>query len=333
MKHLSKVLLLVLLMSTACSNLYKVTYSDSREDPSSQKKVKGIPFYTQKPVLKQTTSYLDQWYQVTLESVPLKPDEQASTLFSGSIQSAANNVTALNEIEKRVVSFNLTGYLRPDNQRNQEIESLTQQLAGLTKHITSEQGGDVTPKVYANSWKEEVVIDYERTYYINGRMPWFGNASFSQELNANGTLSKSSGTVDSQLSEFIASNTPLDSFLTSIVFPQTDSLATQFVQFPAGVGDRGSADLKLKLTIMPKGKLYTFTAIRCDCGLCDDCCKKGGCGVDITESPRTMEKIPFDLDKGNYTVSDWPPKAAAAPKKDNRPKIDVSGTVVLPKKD
>ena len=332
MKHLSKVLLLVLLMSTACSNLYKVTYSDSRKKPSTQKKVKGIPFYTQKPVLRQTTSYLDQWYQVTLESVPLKPDEKASTLFSGSIQSAANNVSVLNEIEQKVVSFNLAGYLRPDSERNQDIEGLTEQLAGLTKHITSEQGGDVTPKVYANSWKEEVVIDYERTYYINGRMPWFGNASFSQELNANGSLSKASGTADSQLSEFIASNTPLDSFLTSIVFPSSEEIEEEELK-ALGFNKAGSADLKLKLTILPKGKLYTFTAIRCDCGRCDDCCNNGECGLDIAKAPRTMEKIAFDLDKGNYTESDWPPKAAAAPKKDDRPKIDVSGTVVLPKKD
>jgi hypothetical protein len=319
------VLVFVLLISTYSCKVLKVT-SDNGD-------VNGIPFYAQKLIVKQQTSYLYNWQEISLIKEDKKDDKTVQTkIYTVRIEKGQD----LKPI------YELLNTLNNDSKNSSEVMAAMDALKIETLNTNSIN--DISKvNLISNSSKDVVTIDYTNKYYLNAKMPWFGNSSLSQKINSNGTLGEATSTSDSQVDELVTSAVALATPISNFKIAELDFLnnttekADEIVEdesFKRGIAAyaKNKQDEKIttfikkaleqaqnkhsyKLNIIEKGYLYTFTK-----------------DLEYKNKAQANTPIPFDLKKGNYIRTNWP----ATPKKLKKPEkktIDVSAQIGLPKKE
>ena len=99
--------------------------------------------------------------------------------------------------------------------------------------------------------------------------------------------------------------------------PPTDETIEKFIAAPRVLDSKWTREIVYKLEVAEKGYLYKFSSIICD----------GPCNEELKE----IDKLPFNLDSGNYTRTNWPIKEPKPEKKkEEKPTINVSGSIQLP---
>ncbi|WP_299765173.1 hypothetical protein [uncultured Dokdonia sp.] len=294
------------------------------------KKVGGIPFYSKKVVIEQQTKYLYDWQVLTLTREEEKSNKSSvTTIISARIKKSQNLApleTALKKLNTTKDEKDLNGVLT-------EIKKLN--TVDLTSNTIT------TANVIENNWKYVSTVDYSKQYYLNSKIPWFGTSTISQKLASDGTLTEASGTTDSQLDELVGTvvglATPLSSIKVaeienSILAPEVTqeiNVIESFSAFSKSIQNKYTFDdlmkklsknkVTYKLKIEEKGYIYTFI-------------KKYD---DATSNSKTSAGIPitFNLNNGNYTRSNWPQTKKEEQKKEDKPTINVSGSIELPKQE
>ena len=216
------------------------------------------------------------------------------------------NVVRDEDINPLFISLNA---LNESDAPGNDLQNFITELGRLPEAVTLDPDSSKF-KLISNSLKPEVVVDYATKYYLNSRIPWFGTASVSQKLAANGTLTEASSTVDSQLDELAGIAAGLVTPLSNVKIAEIQKDSPPFIE-------GGAVSYRLKVTEI--GFLYTFTRI-----LCENSCNLSGLEA---------EPIKPDLVKGNYSRVPWPVTLAETKPKENKPTINVSGSIQLPGSD
>ena len=309
MKHLI-IYTTILLMLSNCAGIMKVRQHDGRR----WRNARGIPFYTQKQIIKQQTKYLHSWYEIVVLEKDINGGDEKEILKRNISISERSAISFIRS------SIGKDGGILTDQQKKDILDNLS------SLESPAQEPDSTMVSLIENSWKPEVVVDYDNPYYINGSLPWLGNGTFSQKLNNNGTLAESSAEADTQLDDFITNLLPIDDLLSSLLIPSRDSDS----ETARLIDSKMSTQLQIKIEL--KGYVYSFVRIHCKCGDCDQCCETGDCtGNPDTTTVRYFPSIEFDLYNGNFTRSVWERDMKKDEKpKEEKPTISVSGKIELP---
>tara|TARA_R110002051_G_scaffold231608_1_gene293499 strand:- start:299 stop:1276 length:978 start_codon:yes stop_codon:yes gene_type:complete len=325
MKKTLKFTCLISILSLLSCNVLKVSSNHDKDND-------GIPFYVQKPIIKQQTKYLYDWHEISLIKEELKDDKTIATiLHTLRITKNNNDLNSVNDV------------LTLLNEDKVKLPELITKMDALIK-IPLESANINATNLIENSWKEIMVVDYANKYYLNAKMPWFGNSSLSQKISTDGTLTESTSSSDSQLDELatalIGIATPISQFRVAELPYKYASLEGDNTQeaIDKSVIEKGikpfvkwgmsdnvmdviKKELKLKptykISISEKGYIYTFTK-----------------DLEIDNKNIANTPIPFSVNSGSYTRSNWPPEIVV--KKEEKQKketIDVTAQIGLPKKE
>jgi hypothetical protein len=158
----------------------------------------------------------------------------------------------------------------------------------------------------SNSLAQVAIVDYDKPYYLNGPLPWFGSTKVSAELNTDGTLSQGAIEPETKLAEGIAALLPLKEFLTG-----------KFVKTPTP-GAAGGGLMEYKLTVEPRGYRYTITA-----DYSSDPCREVKLDAECKVKPL--------IKKGDNLWVRTPLDSPSAEKKGDGDAITFSGNITLPK--
>jgi len=294
------ILLCISLIITSCAPVIKVFHKDNSKKGRS--KVKGIPFYTQKGIIKQETHYLFTYKEVTFTERTIEAKPKETRLANRRVDASTDFTTILQKVDMLdEVPLAKRTLLKTD------IIDLVNQMQ--KKEINKLTSTDVTP--VGNFWKFDSYIDYSNPYYINGSMPWFGTASLTQKINDKGTLSEVSATTDSQIDDLIGTLSGLASPISNVKIAKISAEDQEDE-------DQNSVDKMWELKIIEKGFLYTFFKT-----VCNGTCAEYG-------QQKKFTPIEFDLD-GHFKRINYP-VSAAKPKEEDKSAIKVNGSIVLPKK-
>jgi hypothetical protein len=154
--------------------------------PPSGDKLKGIPFYLKTGGVKQTTIWRASYFRVTLviKDAEAKPtDPPRLTLTKSVSKTQAKEVSTLRNL--------VNDLAQPEKAVLDAFKALNDIPNGLD--IAYEDSP------IANTVAVVPIVDYSKPHYINSWNPWFGSGSLTAELNADGTISKASVTLDSGL--------------------------------------------------------------------------------------------------------------------------------------
>ncbi len=171
MKSMKTLLLfLAFLYFSSCASTLKVSHKN--------KKVAGIPFYSQKAVIQQKTKYLYDWVEISLLKEETINGKQTSTLIHKTRIIKGQDLSA---VESKLSSLN------KDKATTENVQTIIKEIKKMDNApLESDQ---ITSKnIIENCWIVKTVVDYSDKYYLNSRMSWIGTSSLSQKLAANGTL-------------------------------------------------------------------------------------------------------------------------------------------------
>lgn len=287
-------------------------------------KVKGIPFYTQKAIILQETKYLYDWKVLTL----IKKVGEEKVKVTPIVQVRIKSDEDLTALEAAVNALNKEGATEND------LQGVTDEIKQL-KQVSLHSDDIDSDNIIGNKWSSKMIVDYSRTFYLNSKLPWFGTSTVSQKLASNGTLSEASGTIDSQIDELAGVVAGLATPLASVKVAEienevTPSVVEEISTIEAfGNFDRKSLELendflmamisnlskeivRYELKVEEKGYIYTFSKT-----------------YEFHDSDKANTPISFDLGNGNYTRENWP-QNKKEPKKEDKPTINVSGSIQLP---
>lgn len=205
------ILLLIIalfLLYNGCS-VYNV-YDDNKAN------VKGIPFYIKKGHVKQVTIYTRSWIETTINYYRIdgnKKIEGTERSASISISEPTYDQIKLFNIFEKVIKSAQNGF----GAAIDKFHNLLEQSCGKNinceitpQMIANEASSDeISPRLLlqamaSNSSSYEPIVDYNKLYYFNARVPLFGTTKASTKLAADGTLTEVSTSVDySKLAELI----------------------------------------------------------------------------------------------------------------------------------
>ena len=202
-----RVLIAFSLALTSCTHVVSVTRVQTTALMSGVQP--GIPFYVKTDLFHRTSVYDTTWLHATLTisqkivhgdtGKEATPDESKQS-FVRNI--ARSNKTVLDDLARRIIA---------DPTRDIVIA-----LAIVSSFREIPEVDFLQPRnpvLVKNSIDSEWVVDSTATYFLNGPLPWFGAGNLSQELNADGTLSKASASPDTKLAEGLSSLLPIKEFL------------------------------------------------------------------------------------------------------------------------
>lgn len=303
-KQIFGILSLILLSSCASTLTVK----------SDSEKKAGIPFFVQKEIIQKETKYLYDWIELSL----IKEESKNSKITNTTIHtSRVIKGQDMSSIEEKLL------LLDNSEDKNKMVQEIIIDIDNLKK-ATLESNGITTNNIIENNWTKTTVIDYSKKYYVNANMPWLGTSSLSQKLNANGTLSESTITTDSQIDEFagvIASlATPISNIRIADIGKEIAELggeeevekALKNGNFDFFKSISNTTTTKYKLEIKEKGYVYTFTK-----------------QFEIDKIDDASKPIDFDIKNGNFKRISWP-TASKKEDKSKKPTINISGSVELP---
>ena len=224
---------LVILLA-GCTQTVWVTEKKVVNNKEQFTEVGGIPFYIKKKVFDQSSQYGTAWLKSTLSiekklMVP-KTDEPAFISLdkqSYEKQLCKSQLSDLHEIKNTIV--------RADELGGSDVNSLVLQYAMLD---VCAGGLTAYTELLSNTVTARWVVDESETYYLNAPFPWFGSGNLTQELNADGTLSKVVSNPDSKLAESVAALIPFKEYLTGkFVDPLSADSSDQIAEVAAEAAD------------------------------------------------------------------------------------------------
>ena len=299
---------------TSCASIVKVK-------DNADNKVSGIPFYVKNEYFRQETVYRETWYRLTLtvqKKLVDKKDGKEALKGTESFQAEVldNRNDSIIEIKKAILEG--------------DTSDVRIALALIDKFNNIKQrNGETIQKCVSNGIVSEWWVDDERTYYLNGALPWFGSGTLTQKLNDNGTLSETTSIADSKLAEAVASWIPLKEYLTGeFVEPAVEavkddntkgtvSMLTHGIVQQGGTSQLATKEFAyvLSLTIEEVGYETTLT------------------GDPVDRRP-TLTPPPLALTAQTVAFSQKPlEEKGKEEKKEDAPTIGISGTIKLPKPD
>jgi len=268
----------------------------------SMKRMKGVPFYIKVGRHQQTTVYHEVWSQATLRIVALQgtgadiKEIEVTSITQAFVPAARDELRGLQSELANVSDA-------------EGLRKVTDRFLDLTKdkrHVGTER---LTQPV-SNYLEPIDTVDYSKLYFINAPLPWFGSATLTAKVAADGTLSEASATSETKLAEAISSVLPIKEWLTSTVVP-TKATGGQGKVFAAAMPQ------KAYLNVEQRGYVYTFTKLLPT----DPCFGK--------PDEKCLIPIAFDTDGRNYRRTELGKEEEK--KKEAGKSIEVNGTIELPK--
>jgi hypothetical protein len=285
----------------------------------------GVPFYMKTEVFTRKTTYDKTWLRATLtverQLVDLKTGKAAP--YGTGKETYVRDVlkpgpAVLDQIKARIISAD-TGSV-------EEAEHVIQQFSAIT---TLPDDTAVTPVLVGNTVEPQWVVNNKATYYLNGPLPWFGSGNVSQELNADGTLSKASSNPETKLAEGISSLLPLKEFLSgkfvksgasAATTPASSALTMESLDSlrnvrPEAKPAETQVVYSLTLEIQEVGHEYTLSSDQVP---------------DRSKVPDRLTFADIDANSAMFVRKDIPSPESDSKKKDGN-EISVNGTITLPK--
>lgn len=293
------ILLLVPPLLISCTNTVWVREAETKDNVTTYKSVGGIPFYIKKNIYTHNSKYSTTWLKATL-TISYKTDAENAKPSNEQIYEVEIPKTELIKLAhiKKLI-------LEADPNSFEDTAKVTSAFVALQEKADISQ---VKPELIANFISTESIVDTEKPYYLNAPLPWFGSNSLTQELAADGTLTKVTAAPDTHLSEAITSLIPLKEYLTK----RFSGDVPQAMMLDGG-GEKNTI-WDISLNISETGYIYTFTET-------------------LKEQPTgSSTKLNFDTEKYAFTRE---PIISGSEKKekkeDNKNAISINGTIGLPK--
>ncbi|GGY61244.1 hypothetical protein GCM10011613_00780 [Cellvibrio zantedeschiae] len=295
------ILLLIPILLSSCTNTVWVREAKIENEVTTYKSVGGIPFYVKKNIYTHNSKYSTTWLKATL-TITYKTDAtnaKPSNEQIYEVEIPKTELIKLTSIKKLI--------LEADPNSFEDTAKVTSEFVALQEKADITQ---VKPELIANFISTESIVDTEKPYYLNAPLPWFGSNSLTQELAADGTLSKVTAAPDTHLSEAITSLIPLKEYLTKrFVGSSTEALVAE-----SGGGNTTSVVWDLSLNIIETGYIHTFT--------------------EALKSRPTGPLKELDFDTTKYAFTREPITSASEKKEkkeENKNVISINGTIGLPK--
>jgi len=294
-------------------SVYKVREAKPEPPTSGKywKKTPGVPFYSKSAICRQTATYLEPFAEVTLTKVEFVPsvekdkNEKVEVVVGPKRLSLADAYALQGDVTGAVIDLSKYEELIDKLIQAQPFESCYQNLGK-----TDDTGKDRCPTavLVENQVTREVVVDYGKTYYYNVKRPWVGSASSTLELNSDGTLSKATAALEAKTFETILGVVPAKELLSKAVGVEPEAAA------PNEALVEGTP-VRVKINISQKYLQHRLTK--------DSESKSSPCALDHLENGGDGVAYSSEIfDPGG--------KKSEA-KKDDQPKISISGEIALPK--
>lgn len=298
-----------LLPLTACVPAFQVTKGT---EP------KGIPFYVKSEVHRHHSTYQYDWWRVSLTHIPVIAEASGTTpavlgpksTRVKDVAATAANRAALDNLRNLIDALPAV----PARDPAVLLKQITDAFAALDpvpdNHVS--QPDAKLLRLTSNFVERVSVVDYSRTYYLNGRIPPFGSNNLNTELAADGTLAKGSTTVSGGVGDAIGS---IASAITGIA-PIKEFLTTRWTPAPKAEGEKflpGAGDpdraRPFRMELAVEGQALTFDFTK-----------------DYTSAPTLAGPLPADFAGGTFTsrTVDKPAEKAA------EEGITFAGKVVMP---
>lgn len=286
----------------SCANTLTVKNEDG-------KNLKGLPFYGYKGVIKQETQYLVTWDEYELKrSITLNGKKQTESVY----KVVKKKDQDVGEITNALINLNAAS-------SNHDYTDVVAKINALEKYDEKDESNR---NDLSNTTSLITEIDYANPMRINSKVPWFGTASFSQKLNANGTLAEVTATVDSQLDELASTAAGLVSpFLDYKKFLiERDSTKVETSELKDKGRKPASAvptiNYYYSIELKRNGAVYTFTE-----------------NHPISKDSKENEYLaPIEFNTAAAYFLRTPLSQIKSKKKEEEPTIKVSGNIVLPEK-
>jgi hypothetical protein len=316
-------LLLSLVFVSGCCNAVWVRERVPGTD-GEFRQIGGIPFYVKKEVFVQETTYEQTWLKATL-TVETKLTSKEGQEIEGIIPTkrsrdkylAKTSAPELNRIKLEV----LQGGTVP----NDKMKMLKTDFMKMPDLVVSE----IVPECVGNELKSSWVVNGDNTYYLNAPLPWFGTASLTQEINSDGTLSKTESKADTKLAEAVSSLLPIKEYLAGkFVDPLSDD-TTESIEEKVADGTALKAFLLSKdiaavkqqfvfvhtvsISTVEEGYRYRFTKLYRD-----------------KKPPEILRPIVFDIQNGLFTRETITQKTDGQIQPEDGKKVGLSGTISFP---
>jgi hypothetical protein len=330
-----------LLLLVGCANLIRVkedgpsnnvssatgrgTQGSGEAPEKTYPQVGGIPFYVKKQQFTQTSTYQQTWIRATLFAKRVSVDDKTGKQISEPdvpiIRNLARDkVSSLDPVRQAILNAN-----------PEDFAAGSRAIAAF-QAVQEVELSDIKPVLVGNQLRPEVIVDYEKKYYVNAPLPWFGTGSLTQKLSGDGTLTEVTSSSDTKLAEGLSTLAPFKEFLSgefvksgTAAVEDADtkdvamSLASQ--QQSANPGFRiATSRYKLVLTLKLEEVGYEYVLSR----------------TPIPKPPGAVTAIPF-AEMANGTAY-FTRKAigsedteGAKNDKDETRQIAISGSIVLPK--
>lgn len=193
MVRLFSILLLLSICIVGCSTVYDVS--------NNSKSLDGIPFYIVKGAIKQETTYLEQYFNLKLtitmkykESTNFEVYEKDVPFYDyKNVRDFINYLDVNKDVGKqqsKILSY---------------ISEVKSKFDALETYDLTENTDESNIQLISNELIPTTYVDYDNPLYINSTYPWIGSTDLAVELNPNGTISKTSGSIDSKAPELLTS--------------------------------------------------------------------------------------------------------------------------------
>jgi hypothetical protein len=283
------------------------------------KEISGIPFYVKNEYFRQVTVYRETWFQLTLKAekklVDVKDGQEV--LLDRGAQSFTASVTNLND--PTVVGIK-AAILGADSSTVSDALVVIQKFQSLPSSPTG-----VNKTILKNEIESQWLVDDDRPFYLNAPLPWFGTATLTQKLSADGTLTEVTATADTKLAESISTLLPLKEFLSGKYVKAAAAASTDSstkADFAKGISLFAARGGNVKPTDKQFVYILSLTT------------EEIGYETTLKTDPKNSRAgisghIP--IDSTTASISRKPIQSAEEKPKDDSPTIGISGSIKLPK--
>jgi hypothetical protein len=191
-----------------------------RTDSSDPKKIDGIPFYVKVEKFKKTSTYVQTWLRATLtvEKKAIDTKQGKEVIVDAGKQPFIKDIPKDSLAQLYPIRLKI---MNAETQSPGTAAGIVKAFEALALYAQ----GSAQPELLSNVITSEWVVDRNRTYYLNAPLPWFGNASLTQKLASDGTLTEATSSSDTKLAEGLGALIPFKEFLTG-EFVETPTQAT-----------------------------------------------------------------------------------------------------------
>jgi len=294
--------MLLFVLVSGCSNAVWV-WERIPEEGGEFREVAGIPFYVKKEVFVQETTYEHRWLNATLTV-----EEKETRIIKNKTETVLVRSQTIPKSLAKDRSHELDAIKTKIQKGGTVNKKDADKLVSTFKEIPVIE---IPAECIGNEVKSTWIVHGGKTYYLNAPLPWFGSASLTQELNSDGTLSKTSVNADTKLAESVASLIPIKEYLTGNLIGVPDSSISPREEFISG--EIRTIVYTLSLSVSEEGYRYRFTKRFKD-----------------RELPAAVPPIAFDTKNGLFTREAIIPRVDSSVETGEGKKVGVAGTISFP---